>query len=202
MRIATRVRPSMALIGVSTGGPDALARLVPRLPAELSIPVIVVQHMPPLFTRNLADTLNGVSALHVREAAAGDIANAGTVHTAPGGRHLMVAAGPKGEIQLHLTEDPPENNCRPAVDYLFRSAATAFPGRAVAVILTGMGRDGTEGLRWLKQGGCISIAQNEATSVVFGMPKEAIQAGVIDVVAGVDEIASEIVKAAAAGAGA
>jgi len=160
------------------------------------LPVLIVQHMPPLFTQNLANSLNAKSALEVREAQNGQTAAAGCVYIAPGGSHLKVTAGPGKEIRLRITGDPPENNCRPAVDYLFRSAAVAFPGQAIAVILTGMGRDGTLGLRLLKASGCFSIAQDEATCTVFGMPKEAIQAGVVDVVAPLDSIAAQIVKAA------
>jgi two-component system, chemotaxis family, protein-glutamate methylesterase/glutaminase len=106
-----------------------------------------------------------------------------------------VIAGPQNQIVLRTSDDPPENNCRPAVDVLFRSAAEAFPGLAVAVILTGMGRDGTLGLRDLRSAGAVSIAQDEASCTIFGMPKEAIQAGLVDVVAPLHSIASEIVKA-------
>jgi two-component system chemotaxis response regulator CheB len=185
----------MVLIGASTGGTEALARVIPQLPAELELPVLIVQHMPPLFTQNLANSLNARSALAVQEAQNGEAATAGHVYIAPGGSHLKVASGSGKEILIRITTDPPENNCRPAVDYLFRSAAVAFPGRAIAVILTGMGRDGTLGLRLLKAGGCLSIAQNEATCAVFGMPKEAILAGVVDVVAPLDSIAAAIMKA-------
>jgi two-component system chemotaxis response regulator CheB len=194
-RWAGRAKPAMVLIGASTGGTEALAHVIPQLPAELNLPVLIVQHMPPLFTQALANSLNARSALEVREAQDGETATAGHVYIAPGGSHLKVTAGPGKEIGMRITTDPPENNCRPAVDYLFRSAALAFPGRAVVVILTGMGRDGTLGLRLLKAGGCLSIAQNEATCAVFGMPKEAIHAGVVDVVAPLDSIAAEIVKA-------
>jgi two-component system chemotaxis response regulator CheB len=107
---------------------------------------------------------------------------------------MKVVAGTRGETVLRITDDPPENGCKPAVDYLFRSAALQFPGRAVATILTGMGNDGTAGLRLLKRGGCRSIAQDEATCVVFGMPKEAIAAGLIDTVAPLDRIAAAIVR--------
>jgi two-component system chemotaxis response regulator CheB len=110
---------------------------------------------------------------------------------------MKLVRGKAGEIVIRITDDPPENNCKPAVDYLFRSAALNFPGRAVAAILTGMGHDGTQGLRMLKRGGCRSIAQDEASCVVFGMPKEAIAAGVIDVVAPLDKIAGAIVNAVA-----
>lgn len=194
-RCAARQRPSMVLIGASTGGTEALARIIPHLPAQLSVPVLVVQHMPPQFTAQLADSLNLRSALSVAEAREGDTARAGNVYIAPGGKHLKIAAGPSKEIRLRITKDPPENNCRPAVDCLFRSAAEVFPGRAVAVILTGMGRDGTAGMSLLKDSGCMTIAQDEASCAVFGMPKEAIQAGVVDLVAPLDAIAAEITKA-------
>ena len=108
---------------------------------------------------------------------------------------MKLAAGPKGEIILRITDDPPENGCRPAVDYLFRSAALHFPGRSVAAILAGMGRDGTDGLCMLRRSGCFSIAQDEASSVVFGMPKEAIQAGAVDTVAPLEMIGAAIVRA-------
>ena len=195
-RLAMRTKPAMVLIGVSTGGPEALARLIPKLPASLGIPVLIVQHMPPLFTQSLAKTLDSCSSLRVKEAEEGEIARSGQVYIAPGGSHLKVVAGTERDIVMQITTDPPENNCRPAVDYLFRSAAVAFPGRSVAVILTGMGHDGTLGLRLLRASGCLSIAQDEASCAVFGMPKEAIHAGVVDIIAPLDSIASEIIKAA------
>jgi two-component system, chemotaxis family, protein-glutamate methylesterase/glutaminase len=195
MEPRSRLKPAMVLIGVSTGGPEALARLVPALPANLRVPVLIVQHMPPHFTQNLAEKLNESSALRVKEAEAGETARQGSVYIAPGGKHLKVIAGPQNQIVLRTSDDPPENNCRPAVDVLFRSAAEAFPGLAVAVILTGMGRDGTLGLRDLRSAGAVSIAQDEASCTIFGMPKEAIQAGLVDVVAPLHSIASEIVKA-------
>lgn len=190
------LKPVMVLIGVSTGGPEALGRIVPALPAALPVPVLIVQHMPPLFTQTLAEKLDSISKLRVKEAENGETALPGRVYLAPGGSHLKVAAGRRHEIVLRISGDPPENNCRPAVDVLFRSAAAAFPGHSVAVILTGMGRDGTLGLRDLYASGVVSIAQDELTSTVFGMPKEAIQAGLIDIVSPLSAIASEIVKAA------
>jgi len=194
-RPPARAGPPIVLIGVSTGGPAALATLVPALPAGLAAPVFVVQHMPPLFTRPLAESLARKSAILVKEASDGECARNGCVYVAPGGRQMKLARGAAGEIVIRITDDPAENNCKPAVDYLFRSAALQFPGRAVAAILTGMGNDGTQGLRLLKRGGCRSIAQDEASCVVFGMPKEAIQAGVVDVIAPLDRIAAAIVNA-------
>jgi two-component system chemotaxis response regulator CheB len=110
---------------------------------------------------------------------------------------MRLSPGPKGEIVIRVTDDPAENNCRPSVDYLFRSAALHFPGRSVAAILTGMGNDGTEGMRMLKRGGSTTIAQDEASCVVFGMPREAILAGVVDTVAPLSRIADTIVRAVA-----
>jgi len=184
----------MVLIGVSTGGPAALAVVLPALPKDLNAPVLVVQHMPAMFTRPLAASLARKSALRVTEAQDGEIALPNCAYVAPGGSHMKVAAGSRGEVVLQITGDPPENGCRPAVDYLFRSVALQFPGRSVAAILTGMGNDGTAGLRMLKRGRCRSIAQDEASCVVFGMPKEAIAAGVIDTVAPLDRIAATIVR--------
>jgi two-component system chemotaxis response regulator CheB len=182
------------LIGVSTGGPGALTKLIPSPPADLGAPLFIVQHMPAMFTQALADSLNKKSAIRVKEAQDGETAQANCAYVAPGGRHMKLAAGAKGEIVVRIADDPPENGCRPAVDYLFRSAALHFPGRAVDAILTGMGNDGTDGLRMLKRGGCFSIAQDEASCVVFGMPKEAIQAGVVDAVVPLEMIGAAIVR--------
>src|SRR5208337_3094078 len=126
-------RPSgapMVLIGVSTGGPAALAKLLPALPADLGAPVFIVQHMPALFTQALAASLAAKSALGVKEAADGETAQANRAYIAPGGRQMKLLRGARGEAVVRITDDPPENNCRPAVDYLFRSAALEFPGRA------------------------------------------------------------------------
>lgn len=193
-RSPRRAGSPIVLIGVSTGGPAALAKLLPSLPANLSAPVLIVQHMPPLFTGPLAESLRKKCAMPVKEAMDGEPALSGHAYVAPGGRQMKIAPGANGEILVRITDDPPEHNCRPAVDYLFRSAALHFPGRAIAAILTGMGNDGTEGLRLLKRSGCVSIAQDEASCVVFGMPKEAIAAGVVDTVAPLDAIAGAIVR--------
>lgn len=191
-RAPRRSGTPLVLIGVSTGGPAALARLLPSLPAGLSAPVLIVQHMPPLFTGPLADSLRKKSAMPVREAVDGEVALPGHAYLAPGGKQMKILPGPKGEVVVQINDDPPEHNCRPAVDYLFRSAALHFPGRSIAAILTGMGNDGTDGLRLLKRSGCYSIAQDEASCVVFGMPKEAIAAGVVDTVAPLDAIGGVI----------
>lgn len=188
-------RPDFVLVGVSTGGPNALSVLLPALPADLGVPVLVVQHMPPLFTQTLAENLASKCALRVVEAVHGEAAEPNTVYIAPGGLQMRLAADPEGRKVLMLSEDPPENGCRPSADYLFRSAANHFPGRALAVILTGMGSDGTLGLRLLKRRGCVVIAQDEATCVVYGMPKAAVEAGVVDHVLPLDAIAARIAAA-------
>jgi two-component system chemotaxis response regulator CheB len=193
-RRLSRLGARVVLIGVSTGGPAALATVLPSLPSDLGVPVLVVQHMPPMFTQPLADSLARKCAIRVKEAEEGELALPNCAYVAPGGKHLKVAIGGRGEILLRLTADPPENGCRPSVDYLFRSAALQIPGRSVAAILTGMGNDGTAGLKLLKRSGCISIAQDEASCVVFGMPKEAIAAGVVDTVVPLDQVAGAILR--------
>jgi two-component system, chemotaxis family, protein-glutamate methylesterase/glutaminase len=187
--------PELVLIGVSTGGPAALARLLPNIPKDIGVPIVIVQHMPPIFTQSLAESLASKCSLRVREAAEGDKLEPGLALIAPGGRQMRLVSTSDSLARVQITDDPPENNCRPAVDYLFRSAANGLPGRAMAVILTGMGNDGTVGLRLLKRRGCFTIAQDEASSVVFGMPKSAVEAGVVDVVLPLDAIAGRILAA-------
>ena len=187
-------RPELVLIGVSTGGPNALTTVIPALPANLGVPVLIVQHMPPLFTHTLAESLDKKSALHVKEAEHGEMALPNTVYIAPGGKQMKVEAGQGGNPFIQITDDPSENNCKPSADTLFRSASQHFPGRVCAVIMTGMGSDGTLGLRLIKRHPARVIAQDEASCVVFGMPKEAIAAGVVDVIIPLDAIAGEIRK--------
>jgi two-component system chemotaxis response regulator CheB len=196
-RTPGRTGPPIVLIGVSTGGPTALAELLPAWPAKIGAPVFVVQHMPALFTQALAERLQSKSAIRVKEAGNGEVAEADCVYLAPGGRQMKLAPGQNGEITVRITDDPPENACRPSVDYLFRSAALNFPGRSIAAILTGMGNDGTAGTRMLKRSGSATIAQDEASCVVFGMPREAILAGVIDTVVPLNKIAGAILRAIA-----
>ena len=193
-RVTPLTKPEMVLIGVSTGGPNALAQVLPAIPATLGVPILVVQHMPPVFTQSLAESLATKCSLKVREAAHQERIEANTVYIAPGGKQMRVAVAPGGVKVVEITDDPPENNCKPAVDYLFRSVANRFPGRAMAVILTGMGNDGTLGLRLLKRNGCYSVAQDESSCVVFGMPKAAIDAGVVDAVLPLESIAARIVS--------
>lgn len=178
-------------IGVSTGGPNALARLLPALPADFPAPVVIVQHMPPMFTRLLAERLSASSRLPVREAAGGERLAPGTVWIAPGDHHLALVRK-AGEIRLALNQEPPENSCRPAVDVLFRSAAEVYGPGVLAVVLTGMGHDGLVGATWIKERHGRVIVQDEATSVVWGMPGYVARAGLADQVLPLDRIAGTL----------
>lgn len=191
----TRSKSEIVGIGISTGGPNALTRMIPMLPGNLKAPVLIVQHMPPLFTASLANSLNNKSALQVKEAEEGDIIEAGKIYIAPGGKQMKIIAGADGITRkIKITDDPPENSCKPSVDYLFRSIAQYYVGRATGVIMTGMGSDGSKGLMQMKNNGSFVIAQNEETCTVYGMPKEPIESGIADVVAPLEKIAEEIMK--------
>lgn len=188
-------KSEIVTIGISTGGPNALARMMPMLPGDLGVPIVIVQHMPPVFTRSLANSLNAKCALTVKEAKDGEPLQANVAYIAPGGKQMKLVASADGSNRLiRLTDDPPENSCRPSADYLFRSVADYYVGRTTAVIMTGMGSDGTKGLHALKQKGALIIGQSEETCVVYGMPKAPAEQGLTDVVAPLDRIAAEIVK--------
>ena len=182
-------------IGISTGGPNALTQMLPKLPGNLGVPIVVVQHMPPVFTKSLASSLNAKCALTVKEAEDREPLKDNTVYIAPGGKQMKLIASADGtNRQIKITQDPPENSCRPSADYLFRSVGDYYVGRTTAVIMTGMGSDGTKGLEVLSQKGATIIAQDEASCVVFGMPKAPIEKGIADVIAPLNKIADEIVK--------
>ena len=183
----------LVAIGTSTGGPQALQNVITQLPGDLPCGVVVVQHMPPGFTKALADRLNSISAIKVKEAEDGDIIQSGQVYIAPGNYHMRIASeGRKRKIVLG--QDPPVGNHRPAVNVMFDSVAPV--GRElVAVIMTGMGCDGCEGMKKIKANGGYSIAQDEASCVVYGMPKAVVDAGLADEVRPVQNIARAIVEA-------
>jgi two-component system, chemotaxis family, protein-glutamate methylesterase/glutaminase len=185
-------------VGASTGGTEALRALLTRLPADAP-PVLVAQHMPHYFTRLFAERLNGLCQIQVQECANNQVVQAGNAYVAPGGQHLRVErTGEKQSCILRLSSDAPVNLHRPSVDVLFDSVATALGGRAVGVILTGMGKDGAAGLLRMKRAGAHTFAQDEASSVVFGMPREAIALGAVDEVVPIQSMAERVLEAARA----
>jgi two-component system chemotaxis response regulator CheB len=192
---STKTRPKVVVIGVSTGGPTALGAILPKLPAGFPLPLLIVQHMPPMFTRLLAERLHSTCRLAVREASHGDPVMAGQILIAPGDFHLKVASDATG-VRVCLDQSPPLNSCRPAVDALFASVGEVYGGSAIAVILTGMGQDGLHGARILKARGASVLAQDEASSVVWGMPGAVVAAGLADCVLPLDQVVPEIVRTA------
>jgi two-component system chemotaxis response regulator CheB len=185
--LSVRKRLELVVIGVSTGGPNALATLVPALPKDFPLPILLVQHMPPMFTSILADRLNSMGALRAREAQDGDELEPGLILIAPGDHHLQVAT--KGTRRIaRVSQGPPENSCRPAADVLFRSASEVCGAGVLGVVLTGMGKDGLQGATALRQSGATILAQDEATSVVWGMPGFVVKAGLADQVLAIEAI--------------
>lgn len=183
----------VVVIGASTGGPNALAEIFARLPADFPVPILIVQHMPPMFTRLLAERLSAESQIRVEEGASGTVIQPGRAWVAPGDHHMIVV--PDGaQHRLLLHKDPPENSCRPAVDVLMRSSAQAFGSDQLAVILTGMGQDGLRGSEAVREAGGRVIAQDEATSVVWGMPGFVVRAGLADKVVPLPQVADEILR--------
>jgi two-component system chemotaxis response regulator CheB len=180
-------------IGCSTGGPDALSKVLQAIPANLPVPVVVVQHMPPVFTKMFAERLNRTCALEVLEAAGEEQVRPGTVYIAPGDHHLEVVRSGISVV-TKLNSGPPENFCRPAVDVLFRSVAKVYGGKVLATVLTGMGQDGKRGAEVLRAGGAEIVAQDEATSVVWGMPGAVALAGLADAVLPLPEMAGHLVS--------
>lgn len=191
-------RIDAVLIGVSTGGPNALAEVLPRLPEDLGVPILIVQHMPPMFTQLLAERLSAQSKLKVVEAKACEEIVANKVYIAPGGYHLEVLRS-NGKVHTQLHQGPMENSCRPAVDVLFRSAAPIYGKNTLAIILTGMGQDGLHGCEHIKEVGGRIVAQDKATSVVWGMPGYVVEAKLADSVLPLSEIAQEIVRCVTSG---
>jgi two-component system chemotaxis response regulator CheB len=193
-----RVSPAVVAIGVSTGGPEALERILKSLPSTFPLPILVVQHMPELFTKLLADRLDHACALRVREAEEGATIEAGHIYIAKGEWHLEARASASNgkHVTLHLTRGPLENHCRPSVDVLFRSLAGIYGAGVLGAVLTGMGYDGLAGCRMLRQVGATVLAQDEASSVVWGMPGAVVNAGLAHRVLPLGEIARELVTLA------
>jgi two-component system, chemotaxis family, protein-glutamate methylesterase/glutaminase len=185
-------RVDVLAIGASTGGPNALAAVLPGLAKEFPVPIVLVQHMPPVFTRLLAERLNKQSKVEIHEGEEGELLKPGLVWIAPGDFHMKVARSDGKAAHLKMSQEPPENSCRPAVDVLFRSVARAYGPNVLAVVLTGMGSDGVRGSEEIKAAGGQVIVQDEATSVVWGMPGQTAAAGWADGIFPLAEIAGEI----------
>jgi|Deesub1362B_J571_1020462.scaffolds.fasta_scaffold00011_40 two-component system chemotaxis response regulator CheB len=185
-------------IGASTGGPQALQVLLPKFPKNINFGILIVQHISKGFTKSLAKRLNSLSAIDVKEATDGDRIVPGLALIAPSGIHMKLKKDSSSDqdILVRLDPEPKDSVHKPSVDVLFESVAKTFGARAIGVILTGMGSDGVEGLKRIKEKGGITIAQDEKTSVIFGMPKVAIERGVVDKVVSIDEMAKEILKRA------
>ena len=190
-------RVEIVAIGISTGGPNALAEVIPRLPKDFPVPVMIVQHMPPLFTQMLAQRLGSQSQLAVHEGKAGNSLMPGHVWIAPGNYHMTVVR--RGTVvTLGLNQEPMENSCRPAVDVLFRSVAKVYGTNVLAVVMTGMGSDGVLGAKHIHEAGGEVLAQDETSSVVWGMPGAVVDAGLADKVCPLRDMAHEIVRRVAA----
>lgn len=185
----------VVLIGTSTGGPKALHEVVPRFPAQMNAAVLIVQHMPPGFTRSLAERLDTMSPLRVKEAEQGEKILPGCVYIAPGDYHLTVRrTGGNKELYVNLTQDPPRGGHRPSVNTMLESVAAQFWGQMVCVIMTGMGSDGSQSLDLVKNKGGRIIAEHQSTCIVYGMPKAAVETGTVDRIVPLQEISSEVIR--------
>ena len=179
------------VMGCSTGGPKALLKLFSGLQSPLDVPIFVVQHMPPMFTKTLAVSIDEMTTVSVKEAEDGDKPQANHAYIAPGGRQMKLVQGSAG-IEIKITDDEPENFCKPSVDYFFSSVAEVYESRALGVILSGMGGDGCAGLRKMKHCGATVLGQDEASCVVYGMPRVAQEAGLVDQQITIDNMAAAI----------
>ncbi|MDE7233102.1 MAG: chemotaxis response regulator protein-glutamate methylesterase [Lachnospiraceae bacterium] len=177
----------------STGGPKALQSVIPKLPANMKVPMVIVQHMPAGFTASLAERLDSLSQVTVKEAHEGDVLTPGTVYVAMGGKHLNVQTS-AGKYTIHYTDEPPREGVKPCANYMYESLKDSKFDRIVCVVLTGMGADGTQGIKNLKQSKKIHVIVQEAsTCAVYGMPKSAVNAGLADQVVPLEQIAQEII---------
>lgn len=193
LKTISSVRPEIVCIGASTGGPNALADVFAGITTRLPVPVVIVQHMPALFTKMLAERLAKGSVNRFFEGAPGMVVEPGSVYIAPGGFHMEVRSD-GAKVKLHLHEGPPENSCRPAVDVLFRSVAAVYGSRILGIILTGMGQDGLHGSRVIKENGGTIFAQDKETSVVWGMPGVVANADLADRILPLRQISGELLR--------
>lgn len=193
-------RIEMVAIGASTGGPAALREVLVHLPADFPVPVVVVQHMPPLFTKSLAADLDQFCEIPIREASEGEFLLPGTVYLAPGGRQMKIKRRGSETAQVELTGEVHPGNCRPSVDFLFRSVAQRYGPRTLGVVLTGMGQDGLRGCRWIRHERGTILAQSAASCVVYGMPRVVVEHGLATQVVSLAEMGAAIVERVTPGA--
>jgi two-component system, chemotaxis family, protein-glutamate methylesterase/glutaminase len=197
-RVSSHIKSTISeiiAIGISTGGPKALAEMIPQIPDDIGVPILIVQHMPPLFTSSLASSLNTKCKITVKEANDCEPILPNVVYIAPGGKQMKIVTDRNyNKNIIRITDDPPENSCKPSADYLFRSIAQYYAGKATGVIMTGMGHDGNLGLQIMKKNGATIIAQDQQSCVVYGMPKGTIESGTADIIAPLGNIAREIYR--------
>jgi two-component system, chemotaxis family, protein-glutamate methylesterase/glutaminase len=187
-------RVDVVVLGISTGGPQALKYLIPQLPPDLSVPVLMVMHMPVGYTEMYAQKLNEIARLKVSEAREAELVEAGSVLLAPAGRHLTLRRQPDGEIITHLSARPFDTPHRPSVDVLFQSAAETFGSRTLGVVMTGMGSDGKQGAAWIKSQGGLIFTEAEESCVVYGMSWSVVEAGLSDQSVALDKMAEAILE--------
>jgi two-component system chemotaxis response regulator CheB len=185
---------NIVAIGSSTGGPRALQNIITSLPKDFPVPILIAQHMPPVFTGPFAERLNQISAVEVKEAEHGEPIKKGVVYIAPGKGHMSVVRKRITETTISITENRKEYIYKPSVDELMLSVVEYFPGHVLGVILTGLGCDGLQGMKKIKDSGGRTIAESEATCVVYGMPKAVVESGLADKIVPIDEIAGEIIN--------
>ena len=188
------LRFEVAVLGISTGGPQALRYLVPQLPADFPVPLLIVLHMPPGYTALFSAKLAELSKIRVREAQDGAVLEAGTAIVAQAGRHLVLRKNAAGQTQMRLSTTPTDKPHRPSVDVLFRSAAEIYKARTLAIVMTGMGDDGKEGAAWVKAQGGKVITEAEESCVIYGMPRSVVEAGLSDVSTPLSAMAETIMR--------
>lgn len=191
---ANAARADVVVLGISTGGPQALRHMLPMLPADFPVPVAMVLHMPVGYTALYAEKLNEICPLEVREAKEGDVMRPGVALLAPAGRHLQFRRTPAGHVVGQLSLQPLEKTHRPSVDVLFRSAAEIYRERVLAVVMTGMGDDGTEGAAWVKAQGGTVLTEAEKSCIIYGMPRSVVEAGLSDAAVPLNEMAHAILE--------
>jgi two-component system chemotaxis response regulator CheB len=188
------LKVDVVVLGISTGGPQALRKLIPEIPADFPVPIAMVLHMPPGYTKAYAEKLDEISAIHVKEAREGDVLEPGHALLAQAGRHLVLRRDPSHNVIAQLTMQPFDSPHRPAVDVLFQSAAETYGERVLAVVMTGMGSDGKQGCAWIKSQGGTVLTEAEESCVIYGMPRSVVESGLSDQSVPLDRMAKAIIE--------